>query len=251
MRPLDGMSLLLPWLTDGTGTRLLTERAVLAVPDRRHFRRWVTLREASREHLVPFEPQWPDDELTRAGWRRRLKRYRHDRRHDMGYAYLVMRRSDGALVGGVTLSNVRRGISQSASVGYWTGSSFVRQGYAGEALAAILKHAFEVLELNRIEAACMPVNRASIRVLERAGFRHEGLARSYLRINGRWEDHLLFARLRHDRGVALQRSEVAVMDGSGEAGLGLSASSRQAGAGVETAQASKTGDTPSADGWAA
>jgi ribosomal-protein-alanine N-acetyltransferase len=171
---------------------------VLETPGRRHFAEWAWLREASREHLMPFEPQWAADDLTPRGFRRRLKRYRRERHDGTAYAYLVFRAADHSLVGGVTLSNVRRGVTQAASVGYWTGLPYVRQGYASDALSAILRHAFEDMALNRVEAACLPSNCASIGVLERAGFRHEGLARRYLKINGRWQDHLLFARLAED-----------------------------------------------------
>jgi len=165
------------------------------------------LRETSRQHLEPYEPAWSPDELSRGAFRHRLKRYRLDRRLGTGAAYLVERADDGALLGGVTLTNIRRGVTQSASVGYWIGLPFIRQGYASEALEGVLRYAFDVLELNRVEAACMPRNRASIGVLERAGFRHEGLARRYLMINGVFEDHLLFARLRYDLKIAAGAGE--------------------------------------------
>lgn len=177
-------------------------RVALVEPERRHYEAWSLLRETSRQHLEPFEPAWAADELSRAAYRRRLRRYRHERRNGTGAAFFVVRRSDRALLGGVTLTNIRRGVTQSASVGYWIGLPYVRQGYAGEALAEVVRHAFDDLELNRVEAASMPSNRASIAVLERAGFRHEGLARRYLRINGVFEDHLLFARLREDAQLA-------------------------------------------------
>lgn len=141
-------------------------------------------------------------------FRRRLRRYRSDRRWGLGAAYLVERQADGVILGGVTLTNIRRGVTQSASVGYWIGLPYIRQGYASEALAGMLRHAFEDLELNRVEAACMPSNGASLAVLERAGFRHEGLARRYLKINGAFEDHLLLARLRDDAPAAARAREI-------------------------------------------
>ena len=196
------MALGLPWLIGGTGSALRAGRVVLETPCRAHFAAWARVREASRDHLVPFEPRWAPDELSAAAFRRRLRRYGRDRRNATGYAYFCIRASDRALLGGVTLSNVRRGVTQTASVGYWIGQEFVRQGYTSEALAAVLGHAFEGLGLNRVEAACMPRNLASIGVLQRAGFRREGLARRYLCINGQFEDHLLFGRLRDDRVVA-------------------------------------------------
>lgn len=194
------MALGLAWLMGGGNSGLRGGRVVLEEPRRAHHSAWAELRDASRAHLVPFEPQWSADELTRQAFRRRLRRYRFDRRQGTGLPFFVFRASDHTLLGGVTLSNIRRGVTQTASVGYWVGQPFVRQGYTSEALGAVLRHAFQDLGLNRVEAACMPVNRASIGVLEKAGFRREGLARRYLRINGVFEDHLLFGRLRDDAG---------------------------------------------------
>ena len=216
------MSLLLPWLTGRSGKRLRSGHVVLDVPRRGHFRQWAQLREASRQHLVPYEPEWAWDELSRAAYRRRLWRYRQDRLDGVGYAFLVFRAEDHMLVGGVTLANVRRGVTQAASLGYWIGLPFVRQGYASEAVAAMLRFAFNELELNRVEAACMPINQASIGVLTRSGFRPEGRARGYLRINGHWEDHLLFARLGCDS-----------MDGTGGEAVRIPAAAARSQAGAD------------------
>ena len=192
------MALTLRWLTGRTGPPLRHGRVLLVVPQPSHYEAWSLLRETSRHHLEPYEPAWAADELSRPAFRRRLRRYRADRRWGLGEACFVMRQSDGALLGGVTLTNVRRGVTQSASIGYWIGLPYIRQGFATDAVAAMLRHAFDDLALNRVEAACMPANRASLAVLQRAGFRHEGLARRYLKINGAFEDHVLFARLRDD-----------------------------------------------------
>lgn len=163
---------------------------------------WAELRAQSRAHLTPWEPQWVPDELSRASYRLRLRHYAREVREDVGYAYLVFRTGDDVLVGGLTLSNVRRGVSQSATLGYWTGLPYVRRGYMTAAVAAIVGYGFDGLRLHRIEAACLPINVGSIRVLEANGFQHEGLARRYLRINGVWQDHLLFGRLIDDATVA-------------------------------------------------
>jgi len=171
---------------------------MLVEPSRDHFEAWSLLRETSRHHLVPYEPAWSDDELTAAAYRRRLKRYRLDKRRGTGVAFFTVRASDEALLGGVTLTNIRRGVTQSASIGYWIGLPFVRRGYASETVSAALAYAFDEIGLNRVEAACMPSNGASIGVLERCGFSREGLARSYLKINTAFEDHLLFAKLKDD-----------------------------------------------------
>ena len=159
---------------------------------------WAELRALSRQHLSPWEPQWARDELSRSSFRRRLRLYQRELRDDLGYAYFIMREGDGALLGSITLSNVRRGVSQAASVGYWIGAPHVRQGYMTDAVRALATFAFRTLTLHRLEAACLPHNTASARVLAKAGFRREGLARQYLKIDGVWQDHELYARLSSD-----------------------------------------------------
>jgi ribosomal-protein-alanine N-acetyltransferase len=170
----------------------------LRAPQMSDHAEWAALREESRQFLTPWEPVWPADDLTRASFRRRLRRYAEDQRTDQAYAFLIFRDSDGALVGGLTLANVRRGVAQAGSIGYWIGARFARQGYTTAAVRALIPYAFDTLRLHRLEAACIPNNVASIGLLEKAGFRREGYAREYLCINGVWADHLLYARLRND-----------------------------------------------------
>jgi [ribosomal protein S5]-alanine N-acetyltransferase len=169
---------------------------VLRMPQTTDFEEWAALRETSREFLTPWEPTWPDDDLTRGAFRRRIKRYAEDLRADQGYAFLIVRGSDSALVGGLTLANIRRGVAQAGSLGYWMGLPFVRQGYMTAAVGAVIPFAFASLRLHRIEAACIPSNSGSTRLLEKTGFLREGFAREYLCINGTWQDHLLYARLK-------------------------------------------------------
>lgn len=159
---------------------------------------WAKLRAESREFLIPWEPVWADDELTRGAFRRRIKRYQKETRQDSAYVFFVLRESDNALVGGCTISNVRRGVTQCCTLGYWIGAKFARQGYMTNALRALLPFVFRTLGLHRIEAACLTDNDASKNLLTRVGFRQEGLARRYLLINGAWADHLLFALLKEE-----------------------------------------------------
>ena len=156
------------------------------------------MREQSRNFLTPWEPTWPADDLTRASFRRRIRRYAEDQRNDLAYAFLIFRSSDNALVGGLTLANIRRGVAQAGSIGYWVGAPFARQGYMTAAVRALVPFSFRSLRLHRLEAACLPANAASIGLLEKTGFKREGYARGYLCINGLWQDHLLYARLRDD-----------------------------------------------------
>jgi len=169
---------------------------VLRTPQMTDYGDWAALRDASREFLTPWEPTWPVDDLTRSAFRRRIRRYSEDLRSDQGYAFLIFRSSDEALVGGLTLANIRRGVAQAGSLGYWMGLPFVRQGYMSAAVRAVIPFAFATLRLHRLEAACIPTNKGSIRLLENTGFTREGYAREYLCINGVWQDHLLFARMK-------------------------------------------------------
>ncbi|MGD0142790.1 MAG: GNAT family protein [Rhizomicrobium sp.] len=162
------------------------------VPD---FFAWSRLRSDSRQFLAPWEPSWATDELTKGAFRRRLKKYQRETRLDSAYAFFVFRSEDNALLGGCTLSNVRRGVTQCCALGYWVGERFARQGYMFDAVRALVPFIFKTLGLHRIEAACLPSNDPSKSLLVKAGFREEGLARRYLQINGEWQDHVLFALL--------------------------------------------------------
>jgi len=172
----------------------------LRVPHSGDFAEWAALREKSRAFLTPWEPVWPADDLTRAAFRRRLKRYAEDVRGDIAYAFLIFRAEDDAMVGGLTLANIRRGVAQAGSIGYWIGAPYTHQGYMTAAVRALVPFCFGTLRLHRLEAACIPSNVASIRLLEKTGFQREGFARGYLCINGSWQDHLLYARLKDDPG---------------------------------------------------
>ena len=124
--------------------------------------------------------------------------YQREAREDVGYAFLIIDETDDELVGGVTLSNVRRGVTQAAVLGYWLGLPYIKRGYMTRAVQTVANLAFNDLHLHRLEAATMPSNATSIHVLERSGFRREGFARGLLKINGVWEDHILFALLAED-----------------------------------------------------
>ncbi len=185
-----------------TGFDVETEAYGLAVhlrpPAMGDYSAWAQLRALSRQHLSVWEPQWARDELSRSSFRRRLRQYQREAREDQGYAFFVVHKADGTLLGSVTLSNVRRGVSQSAAVGYWIGLPYTNKGYMTDAVNTLTKLAFSTLGLHRLEAACMPNNAASAQVLLKTGFRHEGVARKYLKIQGVWEDHDLYARLSDD-----------------------------------------------------
>ena len=100
---------------------------------------------------------------------------------------------------------MRRGVTQAAAVGYWIGLPHIRRGHMSNAVKAAIRFSFEDLKLHRLEAACMPNNMASMRVLENNGFQREGLARRYLKIDGVWQDHVLFATIVEDTREAARR----------------------------------------------
>jgi ribosomal-protein-alanine N-acetyltransferase len=193
------MALLRTATLSDIGPVIDAERVLLRTPQMSDYPAWAELRAASRDFLTPWEPLWAADELSRSSYRRRVRHYLRDLREDMGYALFIFSTADGALVGGLTLCNVRRGVTQACTLGYWIGAPYARQGYMTAAVRAVIPFVFDSLELHRLEAACLPSNMASIKLLERTGFTHEGLARRYLRINGVWQDHLLFALLDSDR----------------------------------------------------
>jgi ribosomal-protein-alanine N-acetyltransferase len=166
------------------------------------FPAWARLRGESRAFLSPWEPVWASDELTKAAFRRRIKRYQKEARLDSAYAFFVFRADDDVLMGGCTLSNVRRGVTQCCALGYWIGERFSRQGYMYEAARALVPFIFSTLGLHRIEAACLPSNQASQNLLMKVGFRQEGVALRYLQINGEWRDHVLFALLADEAQVS-------------------------------------------------
>jgi len=180
------------------GLRIESGRVFLRPLRQGDWRDWAALRETSREFLVPWEPTWPHDALSRSAFRRRVRAYDREWQQGTGYSLMVVRREDDALLGGVTLSNLRRGVAQCGSLGYWIGACYARQGYMTEGLGGMLTFCFENLALHRVEAACLPSNEASKGLLARMAFHEEGYARKYLRINGKWQDHILFALLREE-----------------------------------------------------
>lgn len=178
--------------------RLVTQRMVLRLPAHGDFAAWTALRDESRAFLTPWEPVWHHDHLTRKSFTNRVYWAQRATRGQTSLP-LFMVRHDGVLVGAITLDNIRRGPAQTGTLGYWIGAPFARQGFMGEAIGAVVAHAFDTMELSRIEAACLPENVASRGALESCGFKYEGVAQSYLQINGRWRNHVLYSILRADR----------------------------------------------------
>jgi len=176
-----------------------TERMTLRLPMHRDHAQWATLRRESADFLKPWEPTWSADHFTRKAFANRVFWAHRSAAQGAALPLFLVHRGDQRLVGALTLDNIRRGPAQSGTLGYWIGARYARQGYMREAIEAVVHHAFTVLDLSRIEAACLPENLASRGVLEKSGFKYEGVAQSYLQINGRWRNHVLYANLRGDR----------------------------------------------------
>jgi ribosomal-protein-alanine N-acetyltransferase len=179
--------------------RIETERLTLRPPVMADFRDWSGLRAESADFLMPWEPAWAADHLSRKGFSNRVWWAQRAIAGGSALPLFLIRREDRALLGAITLDNIRRGPAQSGTLGYWIGERHARQGYMREAIAAVVHHAYERLDLSRLEAACLPENTASRGLLEKCGFKYEGVAQSYLQINGRWRTHVLYAALRVDR----------------------------------------------------
>lgn len=179
--------------------KIETERMTLRLPEHSDWRAWAHLREASASHLMPWEPVWAHDHLSRKAFTNRV--YWAMRAETQGTALpmMLIRRDDQRLLGAITLDNVRRGPVQAGTLGYWIGAPYVRQGFMREAVQAMVHFAFSQLDLSRVESACLPENTPSRGVLEKTGFKYEGVAQSYLQIAGRWRNHVLYANLRGDR----------------------------------------------------
>ncbi|WP_417477617.1 GNAT family N-acetyltransferase [Maricaulis sp.] len=177
---------------------LMAQGIRLSAPTLEDYENWAKLRGASRSHTEPWEPAWTADELSRSAFKRRLERYQIDRQSGAGYPFFVFRSRDNVLLGACNLNNVRRGVQQSADIGYWIGTPYIRQGHTRMAVRRIMAFAFDNLGLHRVEAACRPENRASRKLLKSIGFQFEGRARAFLNIAGEWHDHDRFALLNTD-----------------------------------------------------
>ena len=176
-----------------------TERLYLRAPVQTDYREWSELRYASKEFLTPWEPTWSPDHLSRKAFSNRVYWSQKNINGGTAIPLFMFRREDDKLVGAITLDNIRHGPAQTGTMGYWIGHPYALHGYMTEALRAMVHCAFSTMDLSRIESACLPENVASRGVLEKCGYKYEGVAQAYIQINGRWRTHVLYAALRADR----------------------------------------------------
>jgi len=200
--------MMLTWFARDETPVLMGSRVSLRAPRSSDYTAWRDLRRLSRDFLKPFEPRWSESDLAPRVFSARLRRSREEVRAGTDYSFFLFTRVNGAeqLVGGITLSNVRRRAAQFVNLGYWMGQPYAGQGLMTEAVGLAVPFCFDTLGLHRIHAAFLPDNMASRRVLEKNGFREEGFADSYLQIDGRWADHVLFGLTRERYEASLRHA---------------------------------------------
>jgi ribosomal-protein-alanine N-acetyltransferase len=184
-------------------TRLLTARLALRPARPTDVTELRRLLRANHEHLRPWNPAPAsgDDPASITEVSKAVLRYRRDWKLGGAYVFVVAEREDASrLVGKIALTGIMRGALHGAYLGYWIAGDRQGCGLATEGIGAVLDFAFGPANLHRVQAAIMPSNARSLRVIEKLGFRKEGYAERYLKIAGRWEDHLLFARTREEHG---------------------------------------------------
>lgn len=173
-------------------TKLSGHRVMLRPPQMRDYKLWATVREANRLHLKPYEPTWGEQALSESFYSSRLNKQKNDWLADQSYAFLIFTGEGRNIIGGVNINHVARGAAQQGTLGYWLDKSHEGQGYMTESLVQIINFARDGLRLHRLHAATLPFNHRSRELLERLGFDEEGYARSYVQIDGKWADHVLY-----------------------------------------------------------
>lgn len=196
--------MMLTWFARDDTPVLSGPRVILRAPRRADYRAWQRLRRESRDFLRPFEPRWSEADLGRRVFAARLRRGREESRAGTDYTFFIFECVERGeqLVGGLTLSNIRRRAAQFVTLGYWMGRQHAGRGLMTEAVGVVIPFVFDTLGLHRINAAFLPENTASRRVLEKNGFREEGFAEAYLQIDGKWRDHVMFGLTREHYDAA-------------------------------------------------
>ena len=175
---------------------LIGKKVILRVPKKEHWREWAELRQESRNFLQPWEPKWPSTFLTKSSFSKFINMIETALIKKTGYNFFIFHKKTNNLMGGLSLTNLKSEGNKSITIGYWMGEKYAGKGYMIDSLKIISNYCFIDLALNRIEAACLPKNLSSKKVLLNSGFKVEGYAKKYLKINGKLEDHLLLAKLK-------------------------------------------------------
>lgn len=178
-------------------------RILLRPPQVQDEGEWIALRKRNKEYLKPFEPGWSRDALSSGFFQRRIVRQRKDWANDRAYSFLIFRHAASPderpkMIGGININNVCRGAAQFASLGYWLDEWHQGQGYMRAAMRMIIYFSYNELKLNRLNASVLPDNEKSKNLLLHVGFEEEGFAKSYIEINHKWEDHILYGLVLED-----------------------------------------------------
>lgn len=182
-------------------TRLLTPRLVLRPPRTNDVGEIRRVLRHNHEHLKPWNPAPPpgDDPTSITEVSKTVLRQRREWKRGSSFIFMVAHRDEPArFIGKIALNGVMRGAMYGAYLGYWMDVDHQGKGMVTEAIDAVLDFAFGPAGLHRVQAAIMPRNARSLRVIEKLGFRREGYAERYLQIAGHWEDHILFAKTREE-----------------------------------------------------
>lgn len=180
------------WVAPSKSIQLEANRIYLRPAKRGDFKAWRNVRERSREHLQPWEPKWQADTNSRWAWGVRLRAWRENWSAGRTFAFLIWQAKTHQLLGGVALSNIRRGASQTGTLGYWLDVEAVGHGYMLEAVSRVIDFARTDLQLARLDASTLPENARSRRILETCGFAEEGEAEAFLQIAGDRRKHVLY-----------------------------------------------------------
>ena len=174
------------------------DNVLLRPPQYSDWTNWSKVREKNKLYLQPWEPLWSPGELERSSFVKRVRMFEKFSTNDEAYSFLIFKNENVEFIGELNISNIQRGIIQSCSIGYWIAKKYEGLGMMSESLELVKSFIFNQLKLHRIEAACLPHNSPSLKVLLKNGFKIEGTARKLLKINNKWQDHTVFSYLYED-----------------------------------------------------
>ena len=174
------------------------QKAILRPPQYSDWKAWADERKKNKLYLQPWEPLWSINELERSSFVKRVRMFERLSHNDQAYSFLIFTSDNEDFIGEVNISNVQRGIIQSCTIGYWIAKDCEGKGMMSESLELVKEFIFNELKLHRIEAACLPHNMPSLKVLLKNGFIKEGTARKLLKINDKWQDHTVLSFILDD-----------------------------------------------------
>ena len=177
---------------------ITSQKVTLRPPQYSDWKAWADERKKNKLYLQPWEPLWSINELERSSFVKRVRMFERLSHNDQAYSFLIFTSDNEDFIGEVNISNVQRGIIQSCTIGYWIAKDCEGKGMMSESLELVKEFIFNELKLHRIEAACLPHNIPSLKLLLKNGFIKEGTARKLLKINDKWQDHTVLSFILDD-----------------------------------------------------